>query len=132
MADIIPICGLSETVLKWRRLVRLSGTCCIGDYEELLGVQSIAGHYYVSSLVNTPENIAKFILASRHNKLFLSPDQSALIATIGKEINCAVDDRKYIQELEDAMDKLKATGADPDYTASDFRRFDSEHAKLYH
>ncbi len=132
MADIISICGLNETILKWRRQVRLSGVRCIGSYEELLGIQSIAGHYYASSLLNTPENIAKFILASRHNKLFLSPDRSALIATIGKEINCAVDDQEYIQELEGAMEALKGSGADPDYTASDFRRFDYEYAQLYH
>ena len=122
MAEIISIRGMTAQVLRWQRAVRRSGIHCIKNYEELLGVQSIAGHSYVSTLKNTPQNIAKFILASRHNKLILSPERDALIMTIGKEINCTVDDRNYIKELEDAMNDLVETGAEPNYIASDFKR----------
>ena len=132
MAEIISIHGLTEQLLRWRRAVRISGIRCIKNYEELLGVQSIAGHGYVSTLKNTPQNIAKFILASRHNKLILSPERDALIVTIGKEINCTVDDRDYIKELEAAMDDLRASGAEPNYIASDFRRIDPGCANYYH
>lgn len=125
MAKILRLQGVTDTLLNWRRAVRYSKADSIRDYDKVLGVQSIAEHQYASTLINTPMNIAKFILASRHNKVIITPDRaSALITTVGKTIDSSIDDRDYMEELRASMDSIIAAGAAPDYSAEDFKRID--------
>ena len=124
MAKILQLRGVTDTLLNWRRAVRRSGRISIRDYDKVFGVQSIAGHDYASTLINTPMNVAKFILASRHNKLIMTPSRDALITTIGRTLDASVDDREYMEELRASMDSIIAAGAAPDYFAEDFKRID--------
>ena len=122
LTNILPLSGVDAELISWRRRVRKSMAVKISDYPEVRGVQSIAGNLYESTLINTPENIAKFILASRHNKLILSADGNALITALGRKLDRSVSDSIYIGELEAAMDVLTETGKEPNYSATGFKR----------
>ena len=122
LTNILPLSGVDAELINWRRRVRKSMAVKISDYPEVRGVQSIAGNLYESTLINTPENIAKFILASRHNKLILSADGNALITALGRKLDRSVSDSIYIGELEAAMDVLTETGKEPNYSATGFKR----------
>ena len=125
MAKVIQLRGVNETLLRWRRAIRHSDAAGIREYDKVIGVQSIAGNAYASTLTNTPENIAKFIAASRHNKLIMTKDRTALITTIGRTLDCWIDDREYMAELQEALELISSTGAAPNYFAEDFKRIEN-------